>query len=90
MPFPPDLQKPSSRRCRNAYRNYGLKSTHDRPIWRIGLDCASGKKCNRYGICSNDAQPGGTGNPRMPALFFAIVLFVFIVAALITTTETAF
>nr|CAD2182176.1 unnamed protein product [Meloidogyne enterolobii] len=49
-------QKPSTRRCRNAHRNYGIKSAQDRPIWRIGLECAGGKRCNRYGICSNDAS----------------------------------
>ena len=82
-----NIQKPSSRRCRSAFRTYDLKSTQGRPIWRVGLDCAGGKRCNRYGICSNDAQPGGTSN-RVPALFFAIIIFIFLVAALITTTES--
>uniref|UniRef100_A0A8R1TSG2 Uncharacterized protein n=1 Tax=Onchocerca volvulus TaxID=6282 RepID=A0A8R1TSG2_ONCVO len=43
--------KPASRRCQNAYRRFNLASTHNRPIWRVGLDCAGGKKCNRYGVC---------------------------------------
>uniref|UniRef100_A0A1I8F0Y3 Uncharacterized protein n=1 Tax=Wuchereria bancrofti TaxID=6293 RepID=A0A1I8F0Y3_WUCBA len=47
----PHLMKPASRRCQNAYRRFNLASAHNRPIWRVGLDCAGGKKCNRYGIC---------------------------------------
>uniref|UniRef100_A0A0K0EUT1 Disintegrin domain-containing protein n=1 Tax=Strongyloides venezuelensis TaxID=75913 RepID=A0A0K0EUT1_STRVS len=45
--------KPSNRRCQNAYRKYGITDSKSRPIWRVGLPCAGGKTCNRYGLCSN-------------------------------------
>ncbi|KAI6240754.1 hypothetical protein M3Y99_00418800 [Aphelenchoides fujianensis] len=53
--------KPSSRRCQSAFRKYQIATPHNRPIWRVGLDCAGGKTCNRYGICSSDAGLGFGG-----------------------------
>ncbi|KAK0404395.1 hypothetical protein QR680_017437 [Steinernema hermaphroditum] len=47
--------KPASQRCQNAFRKYQIATSKNRPIWREGLDCVGGKKCNRYGIC---AAPG--------------------------------
>uniref|UniRef100_A0AC34Q1A4 Uncharacterized protein n=1 Tax=Panagrolaimus sp. JU765 TaxID=591449 RepID=A0AC34Q1A4_9BILA len=47
--------KPSSRRCQNAFRKYHITTAHKRPIWRVGLECAGGKTCNRFGICTNFA-----------------------------------
>lgn len=46
------LQNPSLRRCQNAYRRYGIVNSQNRPIWRVGLECAGGKTCNRYGACA--------------------------------------
>ncbi|KAL7070512.1 hypothetical protein ACQ4LE_010447 [Meloidogyne hapla] len=84
-------QKPSTRRCRNAHRNYGIKSAQDRPIWRIGLECAGGKRCNRYGICSNDASPGGRNQNRVSTTLLAIIIFsILILAVLITSSSTIF
>uniref|UniRef100_A0A914H2S2 Uncharacterized protein n=1 Tax=Globodera rostochiensis TaxID=31243 RepID=A0A914H2S2_GLORO len=82
-------QKPASRRCQNAFRKYHLKSAQERPIWRIGLECAGGKRCNRFGICSNDAQLGDNGK-RTPAIFIAVALFVFAVVAVLTTAAETF
>ncbi|KAL3079000.1 hypothetical protein niasHS_014782 [Heterodera schachtii] len=82
-------QKPISRRCQNAFRKYQLKSAQERPIWRIGLECAGGKRCNRYGICSNDAQLGDNGR-RTPALLIAVAFFVFAMVAVIGTTAETF
>uniref|UniRef100_A0AC35UDR3 Disintegrin domain-containing protein n=1 Tax=Rhabditophanes sp. KR3021 TaxID=114890 RepID=A0AC35UDR3_9BILA len=48
--------KPANRRCQNGYRKYGISDSKSRPIWRIGLTCAGGKTCNRWGVCSNDVS----------------------------------
>ncbi|GMT05478.1 hypothetical protein PENTCL1PPCAC_27652, partial [Pristionchus entomophagus] len=45
--------KPTNRRCRNAFRNYKVMTSAHRPIWRVGLECAGGKTCNRFGVCSS-------------------------------------
>jgi hypothetical protein len=86
-----NFQKPSTRRCRNAHRNYGIKSSQDRPIWRIGLECAGGKRCNRYGICSNDALPGGRNQNKLSSKLLAIIIIsLLILAVLITSSTTIF
>lgn len=44
--------RPASRQCQNAFRKYRIASKDNNPILRVGLSCAGGKKCNRYGICA--------------------------------------
>lgn len=45
--------KPTNRRCQNAYRKYKIMDIFQKPIWRVGLECAGGKVCNKYGVCSS-------------------------------------
>ncbi|EGT57937.1 hypothetical protein CAEBREN_20619 [Caenorhabditis brenneri] len=45
--------KPTNRRCQNAYRKYKIMDMFQKPIWRVGLECAGGKVCNKYGVCSS-------------------------------------
>lgn len=53
--------KPANRRCRNAFRNYKVMTSAHRPIWRVGLECAGGKTCNRFGVCSSSGLSIFTG-----------------------------
>uniref|UniRef100_A0A0N4WIM7 Toxin_TOLIP domain-containing protein n=1 Tax=Haemonchus placei TaxID=6290 RepID=A0A0N4WIM7_HAEPC len=45
--------KPTNRRCQNAYRNYNVMDFSQKPIWRVGLECAGGRICNKYGVCAS-------------------------------------
>ncbi|KIH63598.1 hypothetical protein ANCDUO_06098 [Ancylostoma duodenale] len=45
--------KPANRRCQNAYRKYKVMDLFQKPIWRVGLECAGGKTCNKYGVCAS-------------------------------------
>ncbi|KJH48747.1 hypothetical protein DICVIV_05141 [Dictyocaulus viviparus] len=46
--------KPANRRCQNAYRKYKVTDLFQKPIWRVGLECAGGKTCNKYGRSAFD------------------------------------
>lgn len=80
--------KPSSRRCQSAYRKYRIMSSQDRPIWRVGLDCAGGKRCNRYGVCSNDAIQTGHNPTALSAFLLFFLVAVVLLAAIVSTAET--
>uniref|UniRef100_A0A915CRV7 Uncharacterized protein n=1 Tax=Ditylenchus dipsaci TaxID=166011 RepID=A0A915CRV7_9BILA len=80
--------KPSSRRCQSAYRKYQISSSQNRPIWRVGLDCAGGKRCNRYGVCSNDANPHTSNHTALSAFLLFFLAAVVVLAAIITSAET--
>ncbi|PIO73593.1 hypothetical protein TELCIR_04437 [Teladorsagia circumcincta] len=54
--------KPTNRRCQNAYRKYKVMDLFQKPIWRVGLECAGGKTCNKYGgiFCEEKPQREST------------------------------
>ena len=89
------LQKPSSRRCQNAYRKWHIESTQHRPIFRVGLDCAHGKHCNRFGVCTNDAAL--SSRPQwlstvgsVPFVVITLGFFCFVVAMSIREISAPF
>jgi hypothetical protein len=80
------LQKPSSRRCQSAYRKFHIASAQNRPVWRVGLECAGRKNCNRYDVCSNDAK--ASSDEKIALLLFLIA--VMLTALIIVNTFESF
>ncbi|CAJ0583976.1 unnamed protein product, partial [Mesorhabditis spiculigera] len=61
--------KPINRRCQNAFRKYKIGSSKNRPFYRVGLDCAGGKTCNRFGVCASC-------HLKVPLLIFGLIAAV--------------